>query len=132
MRLTFVAAAALAALSSAPATAHAQAASATATVTCQVTDVSVFGDRVHVRCVEGNLVGAYLATTAGQSATYSPFAFFAVPTSSPLAGVVATLATSARASSKPLQITYQVQASSNPAGCAASDCRRILTARLIY
>jgi hypothetical protein len=100
---------------------------AQADATCQITDVSVFTDRVHVRC-NVNPAGAALMMQSGQPVIY----YFAVPNSSPYATSFLALATAAKQANKSLVITYRTAASNNPAGCGAGDCRGAIAARLYY
>jgi hypothetical protein len=126
MSKLLVAATALAAALFAGSSTQAQA-QAQADANCQIVDVSVFTDRVHVRC-NVNPAGAALMFQSGQSVIY----YFAVANSSPYATSFLALATAAKQANKSLVITYRTAPGSNPPGCAASDCRGAIAARLYY
>ena len=94
---------------------------------CAVLDVSVFTDRVHVRCgLLGTEVGPY---TTSQTVTAENY--YAVATDSNFAPIFATVATAAQQARKVLTIIFWSDPAQNPPGCQPSDCRAVVGARFI-
>ncbi len=95
---------------------------------CQIVEIAIFTDRVHVKCTV-NPIGAALMVQTGQT----PISYLAVATNSPMSAGFIQLATVARAANKPLAITFTPgSAAQNPPGCQAADCRAVLQARIVY
>ncbi len=94
---------------------------------CQVTDVSAFADRVHVRCVLSEVDRRFNSRLGLPQIEY-----FAVANTGEFANSFATVATAARQANKPLAIIFSTDPNQNPAGCLTSDCRAAVSARLIY
>jgi len=90
---------------------------------CAVLDVSVFTDRVHVRCESEH--------GGGNPSDTEPADYFAVSTGSPFAPIFATVATAAQQARKPLTIVFWSDPARNPLGCQMSDCRAVVAARFI-
>ena len=95
---------------------------------CAVIDVSVFTDRVHVRC---GLLGTEFLGPAGFSQTVTPENYYAVATDSNFAPIFATVATAAQQARKVLTIIFLTDTAQNPPGCQPSDCRAVVGARFI-
>ncbi len=82
------------------------------TASCVPADVTVFNERIHVRCSD--------KTTDGASAIY----YFAVPTSDATrANRFMTMAMSALVSGRRLNINFTNGASGASYGCQVADCR---------
>jgi hypothetical protein len=83
---------------------------------CTVDAVAAYANRIHIHC-------SRLGTGLG----FTPPLYLAVEANSPLATQALIIAT--RALSTPdhqLGVTWENQISSNPPGCLATDCRRLL------
>lgn len=92
---------------------------------CTPVEVATFADRTHVRCAASNTGGPFAANADG-------VVYFAVPTGSPMAGILTDMAMTARATNKSLRVTYRTSTAQNPPGCQASDCRLLVSARIEY
>jgi hypothetical protein len=88
---------------------------------CNVVEIGAFSNRVHVQC----------APSIGNSFNGDFRPFYATEANSPMAQQLITLAAMARAANKPLRLTVR-RNTGLPAGCLASDCGRVLEARLAY
>ena len=85
-----------------------------ATANCAPADVTVFNDRIHVRCID--------KTTDGANAIY----FFAVPTTDATrANRFMTMAMSALVSGRRVVINFTSGASGASYGCQVADCRPV-------
>ncbi len=87
-----------------------------ASTTCTIGDVSVFEDRIHVRCTN--------STTVGANYVY----YFAFPTDSLHAATAnrfLVLLNTAYALNKQISIRFYSDSASNPVNCNVSDCRQI-------
>ena len=76
---------------------------------CSPVEIMTHSDRVHVKC----------ATSVGGGIRY----FAVSTTNTTLAARVLSVISTARVSGNTLTILYESLASSNPSGCATTDCR---------
>lgn len=128
MRTThFLLAAAISAAGLLPAASPAMAQTQPSPVTetpCQVLEVAVFPNRVHVRC-HADITGGF----GGGPVIH----YFAMATSNPMAPTFLQLATAAKAANKPLAVTFAYSSpAQNPPGCQPNDCRAATQARIVY
>ena len=88
-------------------------------VSCTVGEVAVYPDRIHVFCSAG---GGNSPTGGGPVA----IKYFAVEIGSPIAANAVSIASAATVHGRPVAITFDHDASDNPAGCLPGDCRRLV------
>jgi hypothetical protein len=88
-------------------------------VSCTVGEVAVYPDRVHVFCSAG---GGQSPTGGGPVA----IRYFSVEIGNPLAAHAVAIASAATVHGRPIAITFDHDASDNPAGCLPGDCRRLV------
>ena len=93
---------------------------------CRLTDVSVFADRVHIHCAPPTVLDEQQS-----GASTGTYMYFALETNSPMAPSIIALATGAKVADQLVFIRYANKDSDNPAGCGATDCRRLLEMRLL-
>ena len=106
-------------------------------VTCRIGHIAVYANRVHVHC---STLGLALESAmsqmpggSGQPPPSSAPAFFAVGLQSEpaLANLTVSLATAAAAQNKRVQILFDTSQASNPPGCQANDCRRLISLMML-
>ncbi len=99
---------------------------------CLITDVTAFEARVHIRCSQppmpssNNGPGGALETKIDKF-LYEQTPYFAVESSSPLAGQLAVLGVAAMQSNMVVKIVFRTDTALNPVGCQKNDCRRLLS-----
>jgi hypothetical protein len=94
---------------------------------CFVQSVAAFPDRVHILCTGQLKVG--LGTSVGGALTSGAVRYFAVENSvaaNAMALTVLSVANAAVQRNRSLTIVYRTDPKENPAGCHASNCRRIV------
>ena len=91
-----------------------QAFAASTFYTCKSVDVTVYPERIHVRC---------------NKATSGGFVFFAIPTAnSAHAARILSILTTAHVASRNIEVEYDPADKSGDAfGCHSSNCRRLLS-----
>jgi hypothetical protein len=114
----------------------AQSSAAEAQVTsaaCQVADVAVFDNRVHIHCgpspasagVLEKMASDFGKLQSGEKLVQIIPVYFAVEAGSKIAAQVVELGISALINRRAVDIFYEANSAANPAGCLTSDCRRL-------
>ena len=106
---------------------------------CVAAEIAAYSDRVHVFCASAEVSLATLiradpehvaaAQAAAAAAAGSP-PFYAVSSTDPLADKLMTLA-GRSLGEREIYILYDDDPANNPAGCAQSDCRRVIGFRIV-
>jgi hypothetical protein len=97
---------------------------------CAVRSIGAFPDRVHILCIVGGSGGvSFGGIGAGVGQSPGQQRYFAVENTvanNAMALTVLSVANAAIQQNRKVTIVYRTSASENPAGCQASDCRRIV------
>ncbi len=85
--------------------------------TCNIGEVAVFTDRIHVNCNPANGAIRFFAASAAQGEVLNTNRFL-------------TLLNTAYALGKPVVVGYDTNTAANPPSCLVTDCRKILSVKI--